>query len=296
MITIYVLPVKLQQAKETLTVNDSNIDSFQCPIQPTELTGLDHPIIFIELYHLYLPTATVRYAACDVDIVFGGNTYKSLPIQRGEIKATVDNKVDTVELKIANVDQNFTTALYQGLDFRGSRVEIFTIIYPDSLNDSTLYKYIFTGYLDNPVFDGKEFKVTLKNRLPNSDYPPRTCDLLCQAWFGDADECGAAKNTATVVIGANSTQTTIYSSSIVQPTDHWKDGMVTWQGESRQIISSGVGFVRVRYPLTYTVSVGSTVYLEQGCDHFSNTCRDRYGNLHNYSGFLAVPFELKVVT
>jgi len=252
---------------------------------------------FIELYEVHLPSGTVRFAACDEDIPFNGQVYKSVPIQRGEIKTTVDSKTDNVELKIANVDQDFTAAIYGGLDFRGSDCYIMQILYPNSLSDPTIFKYIFTGYLDNPVFDGKEFKVTIKSRIPNIYSPSRKFQLPCNAWFGDPDECGVIKgfgNGATV--GAGSTQSVIYDSNNNNTVDFWKDGILTYYNESRKIIAYENGYITLEYPLTYTVQAGATYSIEQGCDKSAAVCKNRFDNLGNRSGFPSIPFEFAIRT
>ena len=263
-----ILPVKMSTAKE-------QADNF-----------------FIELYNLYLPTGTLHIAACDEIITFNGIAYQPLPIQRGDIKLTVDSKVDNVELKIANTTQDFTLALYQGLDIRGSQTEIITILYPDSLSDNSIFKYTFTGYLDTPIFDGKEFKITIKARVPNIDVPLRKCQLPCNAWFGDMDECGKAKVTVTHTIGATSTQTVIKDSARTEATNYWKDGIITYHGEGRRVLSSVSGSMTVDYPFTYAVSTGASYTVETGCDKTYKTCDERHSNSINYSGFKNIPFEL----
>jgi len=250
---------------------------------------------FIELYEVHLPSGTVRFAACDEDIPFNGQVYKSVPIQRGEIKTTVDSKTDNVELKIANVDQDFTAAIYGGLDFRGSDCYIMQILYPNSLSDPTIFKYIITGYLDNPVFDGKEFKVTIKSRIPNIYSPSRKFQLPCNAWFGDPDECGATKYTASPTIADGSTQTQIHTGD-GNGVDFWKDGILTYYNESRKITAFSGGVFTLEYPFTYTVQVGATFTVEQGCDKSATVCKNRFNNLANRSGFPSIPFEFAIRT
>ena len=75
-----ILPVSIKQAKDS----DSSF--------------------FIELYNIYLKTGTVRICNCDAVITFNDLQYYPVPIQRGNIKSTVDSKVDNMDLKIADAD------------------------------------------------------------------------------------------------------------------------------------------------------------------------------------------------
>ena len=267
-----ILPVSMAQAKE------------------------ESDVFFIELYRCHLPTGTFYIAACDEEIVFNGITFQPLPIQRGDITSTVDNKIDNVEIKIANVTQEFTTALYQGLDFRGSLVEIATILYPNSLTDSNIYRWTFVGTIDSPYFDGKEFRATLKAQVPNMMVPTRKHQLSCNAWFGDPDECGATKIKVSGTMLSNSTQHVIRDNSINEGVNYWKDGIAEYNGEKRKIAKSESGNITLEYPFTYAVQGGAVYTRENGCDKTAVTCKNRHNNRQNYSGFLSIPFELVVRT
>ena len=132
--------------------------------------------------------------------------------------------------------------------------------------------------------------------MPSVEVPLRKCQLACNAWFGDVDECGASKNEITGTCGEGTDQNTIVDSSRTETTDYWKDGIVTIGGENRRILSSASGSIQVEYPFGYTIGGGTTYSIERGCDKRYSTCRDRFNNLINFSGFPAVPLEYRILT
>ena len=116
---------------------------------------------FVELYNVYLKTGTIRICNCDTVINFNGYNYYPVPIERGNIKSTVDAKIDNMDLNISDADNEKVSALLEGFDFRGRRVEIFRIQYPESLTDNNIVIPVFWGYLDAPASNG-EFTCTVK--------------------------------------------------------------------------------------------------------------------------------------
>lgn len=261
------LPVSIQQAKE-------QAQNF-----------------FIELYTIQLKTGELRIAACDQDITFNGKQYLALPIERGAIKRGVDNKIDTCEIRIGNVDQSMTLALFQGFDFRGCKCYIHRILYPDSLQDASLIVPVFSGILDSPYLNNKEFKVTILAQVPNQQCPNRKCQLTCNAKFADPEECGVVKVIRTGTANPDlSTKNHIYDTArLGEPENYWKDGIITIGYESRRIKQSKDGYIYLEYP--FILQPTGSYIIEQGCDKTFKTCKERYNNGRNFSGFLAVPFE-----
>jgi Phage conserved hypothetical protein BR0599./Uncharacterized conserved protein (DUF2163). len=257
-------------------------------------------VFFIDLYVLTLATGTLHYAACDEDISWyipgtsTAVTYSALPIERNELKQSVDNKVDNVTIKIANCDDAFTSVLLQSFDLRGSNMDIYQISYPGSLTDPDAYKYTFAGFLDAPALDlGKAtFEATLEQRLPNLE-SYRTVGQSCNAWFGDEDECGVTQDSKTSTVGANSTQYVIYDSSITQSDDYWANGVCVIGYETKKIISSAKGSITVEYPFYSTPTKGTSYTILTGCNHTQTNCK-KYGNLKNFGGFPCVNLEYNV--
>lgn len=261
-----ILPVAISQAKE----QDS--------------------VLFVELYKIHLKNGAIYIAACDQEITFNGQKYRPVPIERGTYRSSVDGKLDNVELKIGNVDQEYGLALFNGYDFRGCKVEIIKIMYPESLSDPELFLNVFTGYMDDPFLNGEEFRVSIKAYIPNKQLPNRRYGIYCNAEFGDPEDCGAIKNVKEGTVGAGSTVNIILDPIRTEKNDYWTDGIISIGYESRKIKSYKVGIIELDYP--FLIAPLGSYRIEQGCPKIFKVCKDRYSNGKNFSGFPSVPFEM----
>lgn len=257
-------------------------------------------VFFITLYCFHLINETLYFAACDEDIPWyvpqttTPVIYKAMPIQIETVKSSVDCKVDNVSLSVSNIDDVFTGALFQGYEFRGRTVEVFQISYPESLGEPSEFRPMFCGKIDDPELDEKEktFKVTLKSNFPNTQ-PGRTFMLSCNAIeFGDEETCGANKVTLTGAVQTGSDQNNVYIQQTMA-NDYWQHGMITIAFETRKIISNTGNYVEVEYPFSFTPT--GTYSIETGCSKSKQNCI-KWGNLHNYSGFLNIPFQYTVIS
>lgn len=268
-----ILPVKLAEAKEKLST------------------------FMIELYVFRLLTGSLYIAACDEDIQWyipGTTTpvtYSAIPIEREDINTSVDGTIDSTSIKVFNVDDAFTIALFSGLDFTNKIVDIITVTYPESLEDSDAFTHDFRGYMDAPELDRAQgtFTVNLKSPMPDG-IPGRTFMLSCNAEFGDPEECGANLDAQWGTVGAGSTVHRIY---LAQSKDdgYWKDGEIAIGNESRNIEDSIGNIVYLRYPFYYAPT--GNYYVTRGCDKTVPSCKLR-NNLRNNSGFPGIPFELTI--
>lgn len=246
-------------------------------------------ICVIELYRLKLRTGTVYIAACDEDIEFMNQTFISIPIQRETINKSVDNVVDSTSLKIADVDYAKLAYILNGFDFRGCDVEIVQVLYPECLKDPSLCRWVYTGYIDSPSYEAGVFSCTLKARFPNIEVPNRSCQLFCNAEFGDPDDCGMSKDIRVITIATGSNQGEIFYGDN-DMNHHWDDGVITIGGESRMIRES-TDKIYLAYPFIQDIYVGETATIERGCDKTQKTCRERFNNTINFSGFPSIPWE-----
>jgi len=273
-------------------------------ILPTTIADMkdSDSVFFIDLYVLKLISGTLYFSACDVDIDWyipgttTAVTYSAQPIEREVLKSTVDNRVDTTTIRISNATDEFTSALLQSFDFRGSDVEILQIAYPGSLSDPEAYNYRFLGYIDAPSLDMSKgtFEAQLKAKLPNLE-SCRTVMKSCNAWFGDSEECGATKVSITSTVATGSTQNVIYSAGLGQSDNYWKNGVITIGYESKKVISSTSGSVTVEYPFFSAPEIGTSFTIVTGCDKTQTDC-SRWNNLANYSGFPSISLEYIIKT
>lgn len=249
---------------------------------------------FIELYNIYLKTGTIRICNCDVVIAFNGFDYYPVPIERGNIKNSVDAKIDNVDLKISDADNSKIAALMQGFDFRGRNVEIFRIQYPESLEDASIVLPIFYGYLDAPTYSNGEFTCSVVSSFPKSNLPYRQTQYFCNNTFGD-ELCKLDKVTKTLDIDvANSTPNVIKITGTTLQADFYKNGLITIGYETKLIKSNTGTEVTVVYPFQAD-ELANKATISRNCDKTPETC-SKYGNRKNYGGFLAIPKEFRIST
>lgn len=245
---------------------------------------------FIELYIVNLKTGTIYLAATDTDITFAGQTYMAIPFQRETIDRSMDNVIDSCEISLGDGDYDKLAYLSNGFDFRGADVTIFKIAYPDSLEDDTIKSISFMGYINSCSYSDGVFSFSLNTRLPNIEVPNRTCQLCCNSDFGD-EECGISLEETRVQLATGSTNSNILLSATYS-TDYWKDGVIFIKGESRLILSNEGNKIIVNYSfLQSDIKGGMEATLIRGCDKTKETCRDRFNNMQNFSGFPSIPFE-----
>lgn len=252
-----------------------------------------HSSFFIELYNIYLKTGTIRICNCDTVIHFNGNDYYPVPIERGTIKSSVDAKIDNVELKISDADNSKISALMQGFDFRGRNVEIFRIIYPESLEDDSLLVPVFYGYLDTPSYSNGEFTCTVLASFPTSDVPFRVTQYFCNNSFGD-DLCKVDKVKRELGIDPLVSKPTelIIVNELLEP-NFYKNGLVTNGYETKMIKSNTENKIITYYP--FLSDLQNKITIERNCDKTPEMCK-KYNNRKNYGGFLAVPKEFRLGT
>lgn len=241
---------------------------------------------FIELYELKLRDGIMRIAACDEDIKYNGNVYTAVPFQRGEIKQSIDNIIDSCEITLGDCDFKMIKYVLEGFDFRGCEAIIGRIQYPDSLSDANAVQLVFAGVLDEPSYTDGQFTVKIKSGLPEIDCPNRDFRLACNSDFGDA-QCKMSLDKRSLQIvsasGNNITLQTTFNK------DYWKDGVISVNGESRLIIASDSNMVTVNVSFLQSLS-GQTAEIQRGCNKTADACK-RYNNMRNFSGFPAIPFE-----
>ena len=123
--------------------------------------------------------------------------------------------------------------------------------------------------------------------------PHRVFSLSCGAWFGDPEECGASKTTASGTTSLSSTVDRIYidgSGDLSQ----WINGTITIGFETKRISGAGNNYVDLEYPF-FSSPAGLTFTAAKGCDHTLEDCK-RHNNERNYNGFLGIPWLYTVKT
>jgi phage-related protein len=245
-------------------------------------------IFMVELYVLYLKTGNLYFCAADQDIVYKGQNYLAIPLERDKYTASSESTVDACTLRVSNFDDSFTSALYSGTDFRGCLCDIFQIKYPEALQDTSLIKPIMRGYLDAPILKqkGATFEVQVKSQVPNLSNA-RTFQLSCNSTYADQESCFANKDVQSGICQAGTTQGTIVIERAMSD-KYWNNGIIRCRYESRMIESSQDNVISLHYPFSF---VPTDYTIERGCDKSWASCQD-HGQQTYYSGFIAIPNEL----
>ena len=122
--------------------------------------------------------------------------------------------------------------------------------------------------------------------MPEINCPNRNYRLACNSEFGDS-ECGMSLAREYASVTARSGN--VITVAVSHDKDYWKDGVITVEGESRVISSSNGNTVTVNVGFAHEVR-GKSAELTRGCNKTVERCK-AYGNMKNYSGFPAIPFE-----
>ena len=255
------------------------------PVRMVEAKNSENPF-FLELYKIQLRTEDLYIVAADEDITWNGIEFHAVPVKRGAITKSMDSIVNEVDLEVSDCSDELLAYLMNGFDFRGSRVDIARILYPDGLKDTDLFTWVFSGEINKPSFTDGTFSCTVESKLPNIEAPVRDFQVACNSEFGDA-ECCADKGLVELTV-SRGTGNQVYLGN-AYPKDYWKYGTITVNGESRNIISSQDNYVITNVNFLQDIN-GCKAEVARGCNMTFDWCK-RLGNQIHYSGFPAVPWE-----
>ena len=260
-----ILPRQIRQAKES---NQLNI---------------------VEIYDVQLRIGTLRLCNTNVDIFFEGHKYFSIPISREEVSQSVDETDNSVKFEMSDATMEQLKFIIEGFDFRGCIVRVRQILYPDSIDDNSIFRDVFLGYIDNPVYENGTMSFTLRSRIPKVTTPQRSYKSTCNSKFGDSICRMNLEITRGKVVSIFNNSLTLDIPN--HAPDYWKDGVISIGGESRMIISSKDSSVSIYYPFFVQIQNGDDFVLKRGCDKLQSTCKNRFDNLIHFTGFPAIPFE-----
>lgn len=266
----------------------------------------------IELYIVFLDDLTLYLTDHDQDVAFydlddDAQTYTAAAISHGEVKTNIDNRIDSVIVRLDNVNRAMTDYI-ASYEFRGRRMVI-RRVYEDYLSSADDYITTFDGLMDNPVISEQSMQVTLKSRLGTltKRIPRRMYQIHCNWEFGST-ECGIDKDATeitdeTVIVGSTTSIVRISGSQYENLADnYYKYGSIEFTAgdndkETRLLTySSGTfaltGISGMQMGLGYNLPydpVADTVDIQQGCDKTPTFCDEQYSNLINYGGFPTIP-------
>lgn len=247
-------------------------------------------LFVVEIYDVFLRIGELHITNTNIDIDFEGKKYFAIPVTREEVSLSVEETDNSMKFEMSDATTGQLKYIIEGFDFRGCNVRVRQILYPDSLEDNSIFRDVFTGYIDNPVYENGSFSFTLRSRIPKVTTPRRTYNSSCNCRFGDSMCQKDLETTTGTVASASGNDINLNIDS--RDGDYWRDGTITIGGETRMIVASYDSTVRVYYPFFATINEGDEFSLSRGCDKTQHTCKNRFDNLQHFTGFPAIPFEL----
>jgi uncharacterized phage protein (TIGR02218 family) len=242
-------------------------------------------------------TTEFHFTDCDKDIVYGGDTYKSLNSGTlSSIDQKADLSPDNFDFEIILSSAEITKAdVVAGLyDFADVKVYL---INRESVGDGVVN--LINGKLGEAKIQD-DHKATIEFRSLTQLLEQaigRVYSHECDADLGDT-RCGVTlgsyTNTGTITSVTNNQE--FAASALGQSNDYFNYGMLSWtsgnnnniQMEVKAYTASGGLFTLVS-PMPFSVATGDTFSVSRGCDKQKLTCKNDFSNILNFRGFAEIP-------
>jgi len=247
-----------------------------------------------ELYHIWRTTLVGtehwRYTSGDVAVVYNGETYEPVELQRGEISYDEKLEANTISITFKYLSQ--PAAEFVGI---GPSELIWISIHKlhrDMVTEETTP--IFIGQLKDTSFQGVSAQVTcvgfehfLKQIVPRlrygpgcqwNLYDPNTCKIVKASYTTTGVLSGVSANGLTLI-------STVFSS---QTSGYYNQGFIKYGAYYRMISNHTSNSVTLRYPIPGLVT-GVSIEVSAGCDKTRATCISKFNNINNHLGFKDIP-------
>lgn len=239
-----------------------------------------------ELYEFVINQSYWRYTSADHTVTHDLREFEPVAIGRGKIEQS--NDINKASLTVKSVrDLPFVTAYLDGSLGRQASLAV----YRRQIGE-TDYMAMWKGRVISVVFDGAEAKIScesmftsLKRQGLRAKY-----QALCRHALYSAGCAASSANFQVVGEVLSISGTTVTVGEIVGYDDGWFVGGFVRHGD--YIYRSINGHVGTAIDLDRPVpglAIGDTLRLFPGCNHTSDHCRDKFGNLVNFGGFEFIP-------
>ena len=245
---------------------------------------------FAELYRIVAGSAVYYYTSYQADYVYNGNTYKAVPIKRGEFSFSERLRAVRVNVSAPLAGpflQYIATAPPQLVEIKITRVFI------DTPTDNV---ELFNGYVISVTIDGQVASAEcesetrmLRNKVPKYLFQARCNHVLFDSVCGLTEATYAVNGTITDIDGSDITATAYdaladgYFVQGVAKFTHPTNGL-----DIRLITNHVGGVLTLQFPFSGLV-VGNTVTAYPGCDKSYDTCNTKFSNLANRLSFDTIP-------
>lgn len=264
------------------------------------------PILLVEIG---LNVGTLRFASTRSNVIFptGGNTYTAKSFSVGNIKQTKEGQIINVEFVFDNVGSDMYA--YNVAEKFDGKTIILKKVYQDALGDSSYYREILNGFMEEPhSIDKRWLKVngvmgkSLQRRVLQEYF-----QRLCNNDFGDekCDYEGNADLTSLTYTGNIDSGATNYiiDNALTQADDYWNfgrieinEGGVTYFRKIEDFIASSDKVI-FDVPFVFSISSGATYTIYKGCSKTLLSCRSEYSygpssdNDDNFNGWIHIGDE-----
>lgn len=256
----------------------------------------------IELYKFTHNNFLYCYTNADADVTFDGQVYKTgYAVSRGDISQDQEDFTGRTTISIsrrADIPKLYISYL--------PTTPVSLNIYRMHATDSThAFVQVFRGKLLSCTFEGLQATLLatpatdgLKRVIPIHTYQSscnyavfsQTATHGTQVSHGCNADPDSFKLTATVT-GTSSSGSVVTVSGTIPSSTYLVGGVIRLvTGEQRMILSQSGNTLTLEHRLA-NLATGTTVTLLPGCDGQETTCRNKFGNIANFSGFSRIPFN-----
>ena len=265
------------------------------------------PVIVVELY---LDSATLRFAASQGNITWGGNVYTAKAMLFGSVNQNLEGQISSITISFDNVASDMAAYLNQE-DFYGKRL-IVRRLYRTALGSSANYIELFRGYCDEVEEVNKQWLTVpvAMGKLLEKKTLLESYSQTCNRKFGDAvcNQDTLADLTSLCVLDkavvSGSTNYITDPTNLTQAADYWNYGFVQfWVKGSgvtynRKIVDFNATLDKaiLDVPMTFAIDNTYTYNIYKGCPKDWQACgsgaTSPWGpsgnNRKNFKGFMHI--------
>lgn len=251
---------------------------------------LAHTLRPAELYRIWRPgTGEWTYTSGDTSVTYNGKTYTPAAIQRGAVSRDADFKTSRLNISINYLKEPIVNFLVNW-PVELVWIEVLRLF----RDDATEARVVFLGQVARVSIQGRKAQVEcvgfehfLRQSLPILRYQVQCNRRLFSV------ECGIAnasyKITTTVSVSADGL--TLTDSAFGDKADNYFTWGYVQKDDDRRLITAHTGNdISLRYRI-YGLTGGDTVTAYAGCDRTFETCKDKFDNRVNFSGFPWIPLD-----
>lgn len=244
-----------------------------------------------------------RWTTADIDLVYGGNTYKSGSslIKRGTIKNVIGVEVDTLAITLSPSQNDYignirlSNAILNVGFFDAAKVELRKVFLTDFASPPLGDLILFMGKVSDIVGTGTQIEISVKSKMEtlNAQVPRNLYQASCINSVYDPI-CQANKSAVTASGSISSGTTSSVNTNVYANDGYYNQGVLTFTSGANSGIKRTVKSYLGRaftfaLPLPSAPSAGDTFTVFPGCDNTMSTCSNKFGNLIHFRGMPYVP-------